>query len=1139
MIQSDLRHDFPRAIALSTFSPWFKGRTWHFLFMTLITLSLFTVLSVLSGCSGAGGSGGSPTTPADTPDDDDDGYTGSAKVAGTIKLSYLSSSDSAEVEDGTPVGRRKGSKAVDTVNEAVRLYVVGENGELEDTGISCSMDEDENGDRSYECDGVKDGVNYIIRYMKLSGTGKALELKANAFVPQGEDSPEGEVDVSPQSSVVVQALVDAVLSATAGTGISDDLVNAIIESVKNAIEALVASGVIQIPSMVLDVDLGTTLADLIGNGPENDGLGNAAGMILADSSIGAQLGFMAAEFQADLFDLTTVDTAEEKEVLIRKVFNDFLTDDKGGSDDMPQFFYNFFTWLYVNNDTVTMGELLTTLLGSMEYGPAAINIGNVTVGNVLTMFNSQMSTLHALLAKDPTTLTDNEKSFLAQYPGVIRGLFPTGFGTATASTSLVTPQAIAMVIFVEKIFMPATVIPAELDGSADDGGTVSYSEEDYFRWDDMAFFDFLGLPVYVASHPAEFTGVSINGLYLHPNMVWIDGVGSKEALMLDTNVMNLAAFASSSDPSITDASGATVTLTYPKASGGTGTISLVYMTHDGGSEGSWGLNPWSEAYMADPVNVVINPARVVSDFTSGTYTITIVLDGKTTTKSFEKTVITGMGDAYVKMISPAGMPIWPGDDATSAEIDAYSVALKAFDANGGRTNYSANVMDDGSAPGLGDTASKAKITVSWQPPAVTLPEGVKMVYSIDIGQSNCTDTMNCTWTPIWNSWNTNKRIYTTAFTIPYLFPVQSAEAALSNPYHINIGVYFVNQATGEQLGTGGNAHSEFSVGEPIDLNATFTIRGLNAITIKDDAGVNPAHLRAAVVKETQVGDTFTRTIVKIADISGSTAYSLTFKIGNFLSVSNVNTWYNMVLIQDASDTLEPGDYLNFATMTYWPDYSAGNMWFDTWGGMLKVGKNICTSDGTCVNTMDIITGGEVIDGPAFFIGSGGYVAPDPSTLTPVPLDQLDDTFSIVGNINSMGMTQAKVVLIEEGMDSASGFMVQTVKRVATLTASQYTLSPVVGDFYDAAGLPTGKSYQILLVDDEISVVTEGYVLSGSLPLYWPDGSTMNFGFDTWKGGSLYIYKDIFDSVTGTWAYTSVAVPGDTITVYGPNLATSY
>ncbi|MBU1172377.1 MAG: hypothetical protein KKD44_22700 [Proteobacteria bacterium] len=1147
-----------KGIALSSFFTLSREFSWHFLMMTFISLLMFCSLAILNGCSGGGGGGTTPAVVDDTPDDtpEDTGYTGSAKVSGTIKLSYLSSSDSALVDADAAMGRAtsihaKTSKAVSAETEAVKLYVMGANGELVDTGIACTIEDDGNGDRAYDCDGVKDDVNYIVRYVMLNAaTGKALEMKSQAYVPSGATAPTTTTDVTPRTSVVVKALVDAILSATAGSDIDDAVINSIIQSVKTAIETLVTSGAIQIPSMVVDVGDDTTLADLVGDDTENENLDNTAGLVLADDTVGGELGYISAVTQATKFDLSTVDTPAEKEALIRKVFKDLLTNDKGEADDMPTFFYNFFIWHYVNNMTVTPDQLLQALINSMTYDDSVTpeTKAEVTVANALTMFNTFIARVHVLTAKDPLTLNTSEKAELAEIPGVVRGLFPVSFGSATTSTNLITPQGIAMVIFFDEVFMAETVVPASatVDGTTDDSGQITYDNHNLYEWDDEALFTTLGLATYVSTHSSEFNGIEIFGLYLHPGSVWIEGSGDtpgeeREALMLGTDLMNLSSFVNDAiDMDITDQSGATVTLTYPKASGGTGTVDLVYVTYQDG-QGNWGVNPWEEARIGMAPDstepVIIDPTRVISDFTSGTYTINVTLGNVTATKSFTKTVITGMMNKYVKMVSPAGMPIWPGNNASQDEWDAYNAAWSAFERNGGRTNFTANVTDLGTVPGVDETATKAKITLSWQAPVVTLPEGVKMVYDLDIGQGSCDDT-GCSWTQIWNTWDSGKRIYTTSFTIPRLFDIQDAQDALSNPYHLNIRVNFVNQATGEQLGSGGNAHTEFSVGTPIDLANTFTIEG--AITINDDT-ITPSHLRAALVKETQVDNTFTRRIVRIADITGETSYRLEFEIGDFLSTDSVNSWYNLVLIPDEYDSLSDGDLLGINEVTFWPDYTSGGMWFDTWGGILRVKKDTCNAAGDCFYEEKIITGSEAVIGPKFYIGQGFYVAPDPTQLEPVPANVLTQTFTIQGDVDVTNVDRPVVLLMEEGYSSTSGFYIQTVLRIATIDQGQYSLTAEVGDFYKADGTPTDTHFQIVLVNDADPADTSMNAVAMGEPLdyletWWPDWSTGTSGFDTWRGTELHYYKETYDDQNTSWSYDEWAIPSQTTTITGPSLS---
>lgn len=1132
--------------AVASYVPVTGYRSWYFLTITFISLFMFVSFTILSGCSGGGGGGGGTTTPVDdgggTIDDggttDTTGYSGSAKVSGTIKLSYLSSSDSAQIESTESVGRAvpirsKLSKAVDTSTEAVKLYVVGPDGELEDTGISCTFQEDTENpeDRTYECDGVKDGINYIVRYVKLNtSTGKALELKSSAYVPEGGTAPEGDVIVSPQTSVIVKALVDAILSATEGTGIDDEIVNAIISSVKTVIETLVASGYIQIPSMVVDVEDGTTLTDLVGEDTDNEKLNNTAGLILTDDSVDTELSYITASTLAASFNLSQVDTPEEKAALIRKVFNDLLTDDTGKTDDMPAFFYNFFTWHYVSDMTITAGELLQVVIDGMNYDASvsAGAISQVTVANTLALFNTEITTLRNLLALDTTTLTAAQKEILAGFPPVIRGLFPSSMGTLTSSTNLITPQGIALVIFFDEVFMQ----------SISEFG----DNHDLYEMDEMTLFMALGLDQYVEGHPAEFTGIEIFGLYLHPGSVWIEGNETNnwqgyqlEALMGGTDLMDLSQFAVGGDPDIT--SGVDVVLSYPKASGGRGEIAMAYITHEGDPHGYWGIDPWQEANW---ISANLDLTRVVSDFTSGEYVVNIY-DSTTQdllgTKTFTKTVITGMLDTYVKLLTPAGQPIYPGDDATTEELAAYQDAMNLFYNNVGFTTfaatYDANGYPESDTVNYVGPSTQAKITVSWKAPVVDLPDGVKMFYDIQINYNDCDGTGNCNWNDVWNTWQEDKRVYTTSFTIPALLE------KLADPYDsysINVGVNFVDQLTGEYLGRGGSAYTQFFVGDPIDPTATFKIAGTVNI---DDQTVTSTDLRVALIKESMVDNTFTRTIIRIKDLSGTASYSLSPTIGEFLDNAGPNTWFNLILVSDPTDALSAGSPMGNDVMMYWPDYSSGGIWFDTWGGMLRVYKDTCTVDGICYNEEKIIIGSEEITGPKFYIGGGYYVAPDPTSITPVPAGTLAADFTITGNVTVGALERPVVAMIKGSYNSSVGFWTESILSIGAIDTTQYSVTVSVGDFFDADGYPIDAYFNLVLIED--AVAPENQVAVGDpldysyVMVYWPDFSITSFWYDTWRGdGELHVVKEIYDEIDYSWSHQEWSVPTST-TVDGPDL----
>lgn len=1120
--------------AVTSISPFNGKRSWHFLMVTFVSMLIFAAFGILSGCSGGGGGGGTTTTTSssDTTTDDTQSYTGSAKVSGTIKLSYLSSSDKSQIDSDSSSSaktiRPRTSKAVNTETEAVKLYVVGADGELLDTGITCGFDEDANGDRTYECDGVKDGVNYIVRYVQLNpDTDKALELTTNAYVPAGGTAQDGDGDVTPQTSVVVKALVDAILSATAGTDIDDDVVTTIIESVKTAIETLVTTGAIQVPSMVVDVDDGTTLDTLVGEDTENEKLDNTSGLILADESVDSELGVIAASTQATLFDLSTIDTAEEKTALIKKVFKELLADD-GGDDDIPKIFLDFFIWHYVNNKTATVGGLLNALVSSIPYYSTLTQAQlDAVVNAAILSFNTEINNLYVLLGKDPTTLTTAEKEALADFPPIVRGLFPSTMADLTADTSIVTPQGIALVIFFESAYLP--------EANSD------YDEDDeQFEWDEMELFSYLGMSTYIAANTDKFQGYEIFGLYLHPGSIWFQDTNEEvEALMLGTDLMDLSAFLTQSDPSVT--SGVTVTLTYPKASGGTGSIDLIYIT-ESNDWGYWGVDPWQEARMAQQTdNPTISSTtfgdRIISDFTSGDYVLTVSEGGVVkATKTFQKTVITGMLDTYVKLVSPVGMPIWPGNNASTEEWDAYNQAMAIFNSSVGFTNFVANVDTD-----TDDVKDKAKITASWKAPDVTLPEGVKLVYDLQLSRetsdpnaqtSSDPDAQTSSWEEIWNTWQNDKRVYTTSFTIPVLL----AKTEANQHYNFYVTANFVNQATGEYLGRGGTAYTQFTVGDPIDPDAFFKIKGALSI---DDSTITSSDLRVALIKETSTTTGFEQSIIKIADLATASNYSLTMQIGDILNNAGVNTWFNLILVEDASDTLVAGSNLTGVNM-YWPDFSAGGMWFDTWGGILRINKDTCNTDGTCFNeeiivrgtTQAEIDGGatvEAITGPKFYIGDGYYTAPDPSSVDPVT--DLTATFTISGSVDTTGITGTAVVaLIKGSYNDAAGYYNESILALDSSPGTSYTLTATVGDFYDAAGLPTDGNVDIVLIEAQSTPAVGDIINYETMQLWWQPWDNGGVWFDTWRGTNLHYMVDSFGVGTDDFTITN----GSSVT--GPNLS---
>ncbi len=1002
-----------------------------FAFMLLITgcggssTSTPAVVDDGGGSAGGDGTGGDTGggTGGDTGGDTGGGstnvYSGAAKISGSIDLDSLSSQDSAALgkaaagKPGAPFS--KALLAADaTMNAIVKLYVVGADGELEDTGIECTLTQDADGNVDYECDGVKDGVNYVVKYLKVTTDGKALELKANATVEEGATA--SIQDVSPKTSVVVESLVNAILDATEGVDIDQTVVNNIIDAVKVVIETLVDAGIIQIPSMIVDVQ-GSTVEEVLAEDVVNEDVSNTAGQVLADDSVDVELSVVKTETQAAQFDLLDAGTDAAKAALIDRVFKEML-----GGDDIPGFMLQFFQDIYIEGKTIDVNALIGAITTGLSFRPDLTETPTITVTGGIAAFNASMSELYALLEKkdagaltpdDPSDdLTDVEKRALSEIPPVMPGLFPiaekTTWTAVNTGSILNVPQAIAFTIYFVDVYISEAFEALNVDASyavtENTDGSVEYDKEEPFDFDPMSpgsLLDALGFFEIIQANPDKYAGIDIFDLWLYPGRIWLESTGQDtDALNAGACWMNVADMFSET---AVDFSGATVTLTYPTTSGGRTTIELVSQASLWGGPADvwnncWVLDPWMEANaLADSAStdpVEPNPARIISDFTSGTYTVSVTYGGNTVTKDFEKKVITGMTDKYPTLISPLGMPQWPGENPSPEEQAAFDAAWVEYN-NAGMTRYAANVDADGNEPGLdanGDPipATHAKVTIKWKAPEVTLPDGVKMAFSLDVGKGGCdpnnTDpATSCIWEPIWNSWERNKRLYVTSFTLPTPIPKQDP----TDPYRyfVNVGVEFIDKSTGETLGSGGWANAEFMVSDPLDTTQPFDIVGLtDSVVVKDASTGDPVDsivratldLKAALVSEFESCDpdliinpcTRTTTVLQVTDVATDGSYTLSPTIADFLD--NAGTWFNIVIFLDenpADNDLNLDENGYFAEPTAWPDWEQGNVWFDTWGGSLRVGQETCTTatDGTreCEYKDTVIIGGETVDGPKF------------------------------------------------------------------------------------------------------------------------------------------------------------------------------
>jgi len=966
--------------------------------------ALFIICSIAIILAGCSSSGDGTSYSAGT-------YSGNSTISGTINLNSLNSSDQSALEEasGSSLPRLRRyydldpNYEVDPTTEAVKLFVVGSDGELEDTGITCDCEMDANDGIYYVCPGVKDGVNYIVKYIKLLGDDKAVELKVNAYVP--EEATEIDADITAKTSAIVECLTTAILDATEGTGIDQEIVNTIIDAVKTAIETLVNSGAIQIPSMIVDVE-GDTISEVFGEDIENDQLASASGTVVSDESVSTQIDVIKTDIQSGKFDLSDIDTDYEKETLIDPVFKEMLEED----GDVPSFMKDFFTDKYIENGTVTVGELADAILAGIEFYKAPpIGFDPNDTAAVITKLKGELGDLYTLLdAKaiadnDPNqTLDPNQLAKLANYPPVIIGLFPADENwdvSLSSSSVLNVPQAIAFTIYeVDVYYEEAYEDPnAVFEGTEGEDGSVSYDKEDACEFNPMApgsimemlgFFDPEVISLYAV-------GVDIYELWLHPGICWIEetpGEGEEvDSLNAGTCWGDLGSMIGM-DPNTPMDPNYTVTLTYPKVGGGYGVAELMNEAVLRGEEFS--MNPFDNCWVLDPWRMANpnqpgpgeewnqpDPDTIISDFTSGTYTVTVITpDAESYSRAFTRKVITGMTDIYPKLVSPAPMPIWPGHDADPNEMQAFNDAMAVYQ----ETLYNATVDTDDDG-----TDDAAKITVAWQPPQLeegTIPDGVKMGYEMEVGWGGCDPDPNngCFWDIIYATWEHDKVLFGTSFTVPVLVPKKPYDPYLH--YNVNIHIVFIDSETGMRLGQGGSAHGQFRVGDPIVLSNTFTITG--PVTIKDMreypgeelilSDIN--NMKAMLFRETYDDGNPTNpwsreillTQALLDDPNGSgIIYKLTPEIGDFLDPNaDPGAWVGIDVFHDINNDGEVTESLGsepWHEPQWGPLWDAEyNVWFSTWGGMLRVQTETCDESG-CEHQETIITGGETVDGPIFEI----------------------------------------------------------------------------------------------------------------------------------------------------------------------------
>ncbi len=873
---------------------------------------LLAVGLALPGCGGGGGGGTTTVTGGDTGGDagGDTGttseYEGAAKVVGTVSLSNLTEAEQEALAAPAAAGKvRAAARGVavrsladapidPAAGAAVMLYVIGDGGELVPTGIRGTIvpetDDDGNptGQYRYEFDGVRGGVNYIVRYLKEAGDGQVFELKARQYVPEEADAPgappvEAET-LDKLSTALAEMIVDAVVAATDGTGIDDETVEKIVDNVIAVVEEFVQSIAPQIfqKEMVVEAD-DDTLAALededateLGDVGDNDDLAGESGRLLGDDEFEAALNLARGETR---FALPPDATDDEKRAFVAAVFEELLDD-----GDVPGYMVAFLADRFVAGDTIPVGELRQAVAAGLVCRNTDTPEWDGLSG-AIAFHNQLLSYIYAVKAyvEDPESAEapvnpfsgeavslDEAHEFLADVPPIFLGLFPEGAGWEAVgeATELDVPQAIAFTILVLEMYLPEDLRSDVEAGTANGVVATACGVTDPAVWDDVDeawdVFDFnsmvpgsimAALGFYDGDPPAwqaYAAGPEVVRFRARSQTGWLPADPENPGTGNWSPVEMLTAEVCLSDLSelmaMMEGTGGTgvlataqVFLSYPTVDGGPGEIELtsemdIPGSDDGGEmDRCFVLDPWYEKYgdsgcEGDGTPCFPDPDRVVSDFASGAFQVTVQAEDGTEllNQTFpDVRVLTGMQDVRPAFVTPRGSPDVPYPDENDPEFEAklaaHQAAWDAYFRSGGASHFPANQDTDGDGE-----ADAARVTVTWNAPEPT-PEqeaalaGLRLAYSLSVGKNEpCEDdtTGTCwTWEDVWNSWDEDRFIYGTSFTIPEDLPVDNGQL-----YNLNLEVVFLDDH-GEMVGQGGAAHAEFWVDDPIDPEATVTISG--------------------------------------------------------------------------------------------------------------------------------------------------------------------------------------------------------------------------------------------------------------------------------------------------------------------------
>jgi hypothetical protein len=500
---------------------------------------------LFAGCGGDDSTDSTTTTTTSEP---------TVSLSGSVDTSSLSSADQAEVRTRARAFRADG-------DAKVLLYKLDEDGEQVATGDSCTVT-----GYDYVCPNVTGNTEYIVRYVQDIGGGKVLEMKTSTTVGTADVA---SVTVDPISTLIAEAVVSAVKEALVGLTSDEALVESIAASVKQAVEdtitTLIATGTIQIPSLLIEEDYAAITTD--SNVTENENLETATGAVLSDPTVTATTDVILAEVESDAYDSAT--NTEKLEGIFEAI----------GWDENPAWVLTMFSAEYDNMKTAwTFGwfrdkmleeniEINATTLAD-DYDKYQWEIENLIrigaideagdvnacfiaissaaqtefhTGDLLDKMKAELYTYYTIKAKNLEDRNQSELEYMSEFPAAITNEFSETFvASMDENTSMLTMgQLFVFMGYTDKLVEDATrvAVNAAIDAVKNDGST-SDIDIDHMRVMNDEKGNFLQ-EMYTQNELAQYDTVSLEPARLRSSRYY-DGTANTSTSYISVDWVSLS-----------------------------------------------------------------------------------------------------------------------------------------------------------------------------------------------------------------------------------------------------------------------------------------------------------------------------------------------------------------------------------------------------------------------------------------------------------------------------------------------------------------------------------------------------------------------------------------------------------------------